>query len=99
MMALLVPRSIARLPSHVQPPFEVYVSGVPQTEGVDYVHDGDTLVFEGRELRKDEVSGWRWLLGSIGIGTYRQDDSVDVRYTRDGRPAVAEGLHVEVLSD
>lgn len=98
-MALLVPRSIARLPSHVQPPFEVYVSGVPQAEGVDYVVDGHTLVFEGRELRKDEVSGWRWLLGSIGIGTYRQDDSVDVRYTRDGRPAVAEGLDVEVLGD
>ena len=98
-MALLVPRSVARLPSHVQPPFEVYVSGVPQAEGVDYVVDGRTLVFEGRELRKDDVSGWRWLLGSIGIGTYRQDDSVDVRYTRDGRPAVAEGLDVEVQAD
>lgn len=98
-MALLVPRSVARLPAHVQPPFEVYVSGVPQAEGVDYVIDGRTLVFEGRELRKDDVSGWRWLLGSIGIGTYRQDDSVDVRYTRDGRPAVAEGLDVEVLGD
>lgn len=77
----------------------MYVSGVPQAEGVDYVVDGDALVFEGRELRKDEVSGWRWLLGSIGIGTYRQDDSVDVRYTRDGRPAVAEGLDVQVLGD
>lgn len=98
-MALLVPRSVARLPSHVQPPFEVYVSGVPQAEGTDYVIEGRTLVFEGRALRKDEVSGWRWLLGSIGIGTYRQDDSVDVRYTRDGRPAVAEGLAVEVLGD
>jgi hypothetical protein len=99
MMALLVPRSIVRLPSHVQPPFAVYVSGVPQVEGVDYVVDGRTLVFEGRELRKDDVSGWRWLLGSIGIGTYRQDDSVDVRHTRNGRPAVAEGLDVEVLTD
>jgi hypothetical protein len=94
-----VSRSIAHLPSHVQPPFEVYVSGVPQAEGVDYVLDGRRLVFEGRELRKDDVSGWRWLLGSIGIGTYRQDDSVDVRYIRNGRPAVAEGLDVEVLAD
>jgi hypothetical protein len=94
-----VPRSVARLPPHVQPPFEVYVSGVPQAEGVDYELDGRDLVFAGRELRKDEVSGWRWLLGSIGIGTYRQDDSVDVRYTLDGRPMVAEGLPVEVRQD
>lgn len=96
-MALLVPRSVARLPPHVQPPFQVYVSGVPQTEGADYQVRGRELVFEGRALRKDEVSGWRWLLGSIGIGTYRQDDSVDVRYTLDGRPMVAEGLAVEVV--
>jgi len=98
-MALLVSRSIVRLPPNVQPPFEVYVSGVPQAEGADYEIDGRTLVFAGRELRKDEVSGWRWLLGSMGIGTYRQDDSVDVRYTLDGRPQVAHGLDVEVLAD
>lgn len=98
-MPLLVPRSIAQLPSQVQPPFEVYVSGVPQTEGVDYEVRGRELVFEGRLLRKDQVSGWRWLLGSIGIGTYRQDDSVDVRYVRDGRPAVAEGLVVQAFED
>jgi hypothetical protein len=91
-----VPRSVARLPPQVQPPFEVYVSGVPQAEGADYVMRGRELIFEGRALRKDEVSGWRWLLGSIGIGTYRQDDSVDVRYTLDGRPKVAEGLTVTV---
>jgi hypothetical protein len=99
MMPLLVPRSVARLPPHVQPPFEVYVSGVPQAEGADYEVRGRELVFEGRVLRKDEVSGWRWLLGSIGIGTYRQDDSIDVRYTLDGRPKVAEGLPVEVFDE
>jgi hypothetical protein len=91
-----VPRSVARLPPQVQPPFEVYVSGVPQAEGADYTVRGRDLIFEGRALRKDEVSGWRWLLGSIGIGTYRQDDSVDVRYTLNGRPMVAEGLPVTV---
>jgi hypothetical protein len=88
-----VPRSIARLPPHVQRPFEVYISGVPQAEGVDYVVDGRDLVFE-RELRKDKISGWRWFLGAWGVGTYRQNDSVDVRYTLDGRPMVAEGLDI-----
>ena len=53
------------------------------------------LVFE-RELRKDKISGWRWLLGAWGVGTYRQDDSVDVRYeAADGSPRVAEGLEIE----
>ena len=88
-----MPRSIARLPPHVQRPFEVYISGVPQAEGVDYVVDGRDLVFE-RELRKDKISGWRWFLGAWGVGTYRQNDSVDVRYTLDGRPMVAEGLDI-----
>jgi hypothetical protein len=88
-----VPRSIARLPPHVHRPFEVYISGVPQTEGVDYVVEGRDLVFE-RELRKDKISGWRWFLGAWGVGTYRQNDSVDVRYTLDGRPMVAEGLDI-----
>ena len=75
------------------------MSGVPQTEGVDYEVRGRELVFEGRALRKDQVSGWRWVLGSIGIGTYRQDDSVDVRYMLNGRPMVAEGLAVEAFDE
>ncbi|MCW2994178.1 MAG: hypothetical protein JWQ18_1673 [Conexibacter sp.] len=93
-MPVHVPRSIAHLPPQVHPPFDVYISGVLQKEGTDYVLEGRDLVFE-RELRKDKVSGWRWLLGAFGVGTYRQNDSVDVRYTLDGRPLVAEGLEIE----
>jgi hypothetical protein len=89
-----VPRSIVRVPPHVKPPFEVYVSGVPQQEGVDYEVEGDALVFD-RELRKDKISGWRWFLGAWGVGTYRQNDSVDIRYELRGRPMVAEGLDIE----
>jgi hypothetical protein len=89
-----VPRSIVRLPPHIQDPFQVFLSGVPQEPGVDFVQEGRTLVFE-RELRKDKISGWRWFLGAWGVGTYRQNDSVDVRYTIDGRPKVAEGLEIE----
>jgi hypothetical protein len=52
-------------------------------------------VFE-QDLRKDKISGWRWLLGAWGVGTYRQNDSVDVRYEApDGSPRVAEGLEIE----
>jgi hypothetical protein len=87
-------RSVVRLPPHVQPPYGVFISGVPQREGTDYRVEGRTLVFD-RVLKKDKVSGWRWFLGAWGVGTYRQNDSVDVRYTLQGRPRVAEALEIE----
>ena len=88
-------KSRVRLPREVRDPFEVYVNGVRQQLGVDYSVRSGMLVFE-RELRKDKISGWRWFLGAWGVGTYRQDDSVDVRYeTSDGSPRVAEGLEIE----
>jgi hypothetical protein len=91
-----VPRSVVRLPRAVRPPFQVYLNGVPQKQGTDYTVDDDTLVFAA-ELRKDRISKWRWFLGAWGVGTYRQDDSVDVRYERaDGTPAVAEKLDIEL---
>jgi hypothetical protein len=88
-------RSIVELPAEVREPYEVFLNGVPQREGVDYQAKGRTLMFE-RELRKDHISKRRWLLGAWGVGTYKQDDSVDVRYTAaDGAPRVAEGLEIE----
>ena len=87
--------SIVRLPAGVRPPFAVYLNGVPQHEGVDYDVNGDMLRFP-RRLVRDKVSGWRWLIGAFGIGTYRQDDSVDIRYERDGRPLLAQ---VPIQSD
>src|SRR5947208_3241769 len=92
-----VARSIVQLPPQVQAPYEVYISGVPQKAGVDYQVEGRTLVFD-RELRKDKISGWRWFLGAWGVGTYRQNDSVDIRYEApDGSPRVAEALEIEPL--
>jgi hypothetical protein len=90
--------SKVRLPREVRSPYEVFVNGVPQRLGEDYTVQEGRLVF-GRELRKDKISGWRWLLGAWGVGTYRQNDSVDVRYEApDGSPRVAEGLEIEPLS-
>ena len=67
---------------------------MPQEPASDFQVQDGALVFT-RALRKDKVSGWRWLLGDRGIGTYRQDDSVDVRWTReDGTAAVAERLEI-----
>jgi hypothetical protein len=88
-----------KLPPHIPGDgFEVFVNGVPQERGRDYRIDGRRLVFE-RELRKEGRLGfWRWFLGAWGIGTYRQNDSVDIRYEVRGVPQVAEGLEIEPLS-
>ncbi len=87
--------SKVQLPRGVRPPYEVYINGVPQRPGDDFNVREGALIFK-RELRKDKISGWRWLLGAWGVGTYRQNDSVDVRYeAADGSPRVAEGLEIE----
>jgi hypothetical protein len=90
-----VPRSVVRLPAEVRPPYEVFLNGVRQRLGEDFRVEAGALIFD-RELRKDRISGWRWFLGAWGVGTYRQDDSVDVRWERaDGSPAVAQRLEIE----
>jgi len=90
-------RSAVTLPEDVGLGYEVYLNGVRQREGSDYVVKGRALIWD-KELRKDKVSGWRWLLGAWGVGTYRQNDSVDIRYEApDGSPRVAEGLEIELL--
>ena len=85
--------SRVRLPGDAHPPFEVYVNGVPQREGTDYEVEGATLAFT-RSLEKEGKLGfWRWLSMLLGIaGTYRNNDTVDVIYTRAGNKVVATGL-------
>lgn len=91
-----MPRSIVNLPPEVTEPYEVFLNGVPQLAGQDYQVKGRTLMF-AKELRKDTISKRRWLLGAWGVGTYKQDDSIDVRYEApDGSPRVAEALDIEL---
>jgi hypothetical protein len=91
-------RTRVRLPPDVVRPFEVYVNGVPQEEGRDFRIEGRTLVFD-RELRTEGKLGfWRWLSLWVGVaGTYRQNDSVDVVYQRNGKRVVATKLPLERL--
>lgn len=91
-------RTRVRLPADVVRPFDVFVNGVPQEEGSDFRVDGRTLVFD-RPLRSEGKLGfWRWLSISVGVaGTYRQNDSVDVAYKREGKPVVATKLPLEPL--
>ena len=89
-------RTLARLPADVTRPFEVFANGVLQQEGADYEVMGGVLLFE-RELRTEGRLGfWRWTSILVGMaGTYRQNDSVDVAYTVDGRKVVATKLPLE----
>jgi hypothetical protein len=84
------------LPPAVRPPFEVFVNGVPQRAGDDYElsRDGAALLFRHELLQEGRLGFWRWFLGAWGIGTYRRNDVIDVRYTLDGRTLVAHGLAV-----
>jgi len=92
-----VPGSLVRLPPGATEPFDVYLNGVRQRPGVDFTLVDGALRFD-RVLMKDKISKKRWFLGAWGVGTYRQDDSVDVRYQRGGRTMVAEALEIEAVA-
>jgi hypothetical protein len=80
--------SRVQLPPGVRTPYEVYVNGVPQELGRDYRVEQGELVFE-RELVQQKLGLRAWLLGFWGIGTYKHNDEVDIRYELEGRPMVA----------
>ena len=83
------------LPPDLTGAFEVFVNGVLQHEGTDYRQEGRSLVFSRPLAREGKLGFWRWLSIVLGIaGTYRQNDSVDVVYERDGRRVVATGLRL-----
>ena len=88
--------TLVRLPVDVTRPFEVFVNGVAQVEGADYELMGGVLLFD-RELRTEGKLGfWRWAAIFVGMaGTYRQNDSVDIAYTVNGRRVVAPKLPLE----
>jgi hypothetical protein len=93
-------RTRAVLPEGVEPPFEVFLNGVLQREGVDFEYWPGALYFD-RELKDEGRLGfWRWLSMWVGVaGTYRQNDSVDIVYAVDGRRTVAAKLPLEPLPD
>lgn len=82
-----------KLPPGVRPPYEVYVNGVPQELGTDFRVSSGELLFR-RELIRQKLGPRAWLLGFWGIGTYKRNDEIDIRYEVDGRAMVAQGLEI-----
>ena len=90
-----VNESRVALPRGAQGQVEVYVNGVRQQEGVDYVRRGDELVFRRSLAQEGRLGFWRWLALFLGVaGTYRRHDSVDVVYMVDGKRTVESGLPI-----
>ena len=89
------PRWFVRLPPGAEPPYRVFVNGVPQTEGRDYELRGETLAFTRPLAKEGRLGFWAWLLMFLSIrGVYRKNDSVDVQFRQDGRERVATGLDI-----
>lgn len=83
------------LPPQVSPPFDVYLNGVPQQEGSDFRVTEGALLFDRPLAQEGKLGFWRWFLGAWGIGTYRKNDTVDVKYHLGNRPMVAHALPIE----
>lgn len=79
------------LPPGVQPPLQVFVNGVLQTEGTDFTRIGSTLEFPRTFVWERKLAFWRWALLFIGVwSSYRHHDTIDVVYTTDGQRLVAD---------
>ncbi len=85
-------RSRIALPRGAEPPYRVFVSGIPQTEGEDYEIADREVVFN-RLLVKERVGFWRWTAMFFALfGSYGRNDTVDVQYEMGGRKRVATGV-------
>jgi hypothetical protein len=91
-------KSAVKLPPGAEPPFDVFVNGVQQRQGEDFVVEGDRLVFAKHLEKEGKLGFWRWLSMALSIaGSYGRNDSVDVHYNLNGRRQVAVGLDIELL--
>jgi hypothetical protein len=82
------------LPRGAEPPYRVFVNGVPQREGTDYAVRGRELQFR-KSLEKERIGVGRWTAMFLGLfGSYGRNDSVDVQYRLAGRETVATGLDI-----
>lgn len=94
------PGARVELPKGLKPPFGVYVNGIEQAQGKDYVIRGRHLLFREVLVREGRLGFWRWTSMFLGIGsTYRANDGVDVVCRVDGRPVAFTALPIETLGE
>ena len=82
------------LPRGAEPPFRVFVNGVPQQEGRDYRVASGELRFS-KPLEKERLGVGRWTAIFLGLwGSYGKNDSVDLQYRLAGQEMPATGLEI-----
>ncbi len=88
-------RAKVTLPAGSGDTFDVFINGVPQVAGKDFLTEGRELVFE-RELQTEKKLGvGRWLAMFLGVaGSYGKNDTVDISYDYEGRRVVSSGLPI-----
>jgi hypothetical protein len=87
------------LPRGAEPPYRVFVNGVPQKPGTDYAVVGSELHF-ATPLEKERLGMGRWAAMFLGLfGSYGKNDQVDVQYRLGGRDVHATGLDILPPSD
>ena len=86
------------LPPEAARPFQVYVNGVIQAEGSDYLVDGRELVF-ARELVPPARDTARSLVRGFFFGRYAPEHVVDVACQAGGRAHVFSGLPIQPPGD
>jgi hypothetical protein len=86
------------LPKGVRPPIGLFVNGVELQEGPDFDVIGTEVVVKRQLIRAEKLGFWAWFLGAWGIGTYKKNDEVDIRYKRDGVTKVAHDVPYEGAS-
>ena len=92
---MVVAESRVALPRGAEGPIEVYVNGVRQQEGKDFVRRDGELVFPRSLVQEGRLGFWRWLSLFLGVaGTYRGHESVDVVYAVAGKRTVDSGLPI-----
>ena len=83
-----------KLPRGAEPPFTVFINGVEQREGDEYVIEGGEIVFS-RPIVKEKVGAGRWLAMYLGLfGTYRKNETIDLQFVRDGKLELRSDLPV-----
>ena len=88
-------RWLVPLPRAAEPPYRVFVNGVPQREGVDYQVRAGALVFDRHLEKEGKLGFWRWFAMFMSVfGTYRKNDSVDVEYSVRGERRLAVALDI-----
>jgi len=77
-----VAKTKVHLPAGLEPPFEVYVNGVRQREGSDFVHRGDELVFSRPLAHEGRLGFWRWTSLFLGVGAPTAGTTASISSTR-----------------